>query len=171
MVQAERIPYFLDNMANEGKGSNSVLAFYQTDASGPGVRRTVGVVEADTEWDKGRQKFAPRSATRGLVGLDANQEAVERASKAVLERSGVYHEPIVTEIRSATRFWPAEDHHQPTSKRAVRIIATYSIERIRFLPRAKLNARRKTGRPVASTPNSWVAGAIGERNLVRNTVR
>ena len=58
-----------------------------------------------------------------------------------------------------------------TSKRAVRIIATYSIERLRFLPRAKLNARRKTGRPVASTPNSWVAGAKGERNLVRNTVR
>jgi peptide methionine sulfoxide reductase MsrA len=47
-----------------------------------------------------------------LVGLDANQEAAARASKAALERRGVYHEPIVTEIRPATRFWPAEDHHQ-----------------------------------------------------------
>lgn len=53
------------------------------------------------------------SQYRGVVfAHDANQEAAARASKAALERRGVYHEPIVTEIRPATRFWPAEDHHQ-----------------------------------------------------------
>ncbi len=41
-----------------------------------------------------------------------NQEAAARASKAALERSGHYRAPIVTEVRPATRFWPAEDHHQ-----------------------------------------------------------
>jgi peptide-methionine (S)-S-oxide reductase len=43
---------------------------------------------------------------------DPDQEAAARASKAALERSGVFRAPIVTEIRPAARFWPAEDHHQ-----------------------------------------------------------
>jgi hypothetical protein len=29
------------------------LPFYQTDASGPGVRRAVGVIETDPEWGRG----------------------------------------------------------------------------------------------------------------------
>ncbi len=53
------------------------------------------------------------SQYRGVVfAHDPDQEAAARASKAALERSGVYHAPIVTEIRPATRFWSAEDHHQ-----------------------------------------------------------
>jgi peptide-methionine (S)-S-oxide reductase len=41
-----------------------------------------------------------------------DQEAAARASKAALERSGVHRAPIVTEIRPAARFWPAEEYHQ-----------------------------------------------------------
>ncbi len=53
------------------------------------------------------------SQYRGVVfAHDPDQEAAARASKAALERRGVYHEPIVTEIRPATRFWSAEEHHQ-----------------------------------------------------------
>ena len=53
------------------------------------------------------------SQYRGVVfAHDPDQEAAARASKAALERRGVYHEPIVTEIRPATRFCSAEDHHQ-----------------------------------------------------------
>jgi peptide-methionine (S)-S-oxide reductase len=112
------------------------------------------------------------SQYRGVVfAHDANQEAAARASKAALERRGVYHEPMSPRYAPPRGFGLLRTIINATSKRAVRIIATYSIERLRFLPRAKLNARRKTGRPVASTPNSWVAGAKGERNLVRNTVR
>ena len=43
---------------------------------------------------------------------DPDQEAAARASKAALEHSGAHRTPIVTEIRPATRFWPAEDYHQ-----------------------------------------------------------
>ena len=43
---------------------------------------------------------------------DPDQEAAAHASKATLERGGVYDAPIVTEIRPAARFWPAEEFHQ-----------------------------------------------------------
>jgi len=43
---------------------------------------------------------------------DPDQEVAARASKVALERSGIHRAPIVTEIRLATRFWPAEDFHQ-----------------------------------------------------------
>jgi len=40
------------------------------------------------------------------------QEAAAKASKDVLERSGAYKRPIVTEITPATEFWRAEEYHQ-----------------------------------------------------------
>jgi peptide-methionine (S)-S-oxide reductase len=40
------------------------------------------------------------------------QEAAAKASKALLERSGRYPRPIVTEITPASEFWRAEDYHQ-----------------------------------------------------------
>jgi peptide-methionine (S)-S-oxide reductase len=53
------------------------------------------------------------SQYRGVVfAHDPDQEAAARASKAALERRGVYQAPIVTEIRPAMGFWPAEDYHQ-----------------------------------------------------------
>lgn len=40
------------------------------------------------------------------------QEATARASKEALERSGRFRRPIVTEIRAAAEFYPAEEYHQ-----------------------------------------------------------
>jgi peptide-methionine (S)-S-oxide reductase len=40
------------------------------------------------------------------------QEAVARASKEKLERSGRYPREIVTEIEAATTYYPAEEYHQ-----------------------------------------------------------
>lgn len=43
---------------------------------------------------------------------DPQQQAIAEASKEQLQRSGHYTKPIITEIRSATTFWPAENYHQ-----------------------------------------------------------
>ncbi len=42
----------------------------------------------------------------------AEQEAVARASKEKLQKSGKYKREIVTEIEYATHFWRAEEYHQ-----------------------------------------------------------
>jgi peptide-methionine (S)-S-oxide reductase len=43
---------------------------------------------------------------------EAEQATLAVASKAAREVARVYARPIVTEIRPATTFWPAEDYHQ-----------------------------------------------------------
>ena len=43
---------------------------------------------------------------------DAAQATLAVASKNALDMARVYMAPIVTEIRHATTFWPAEDYHQ-----------------------------------------------------------
>lgn len=45
------------------------------------------------------------------------QERVARRLIAELDRSGVFGGPIVTEVRSAGRFWPAEDYHRAYYRR------------------------------------------------------
>ena len=40
------------------------------------------------------------------------QETAARASKQILEKSGIYKRPIVTQILPAAQFWRAEDYHQ-----------------------------------------------------------
>ena len=46
-----------------------------------------------------------------FVHDDAQRKAAE-ASKARLEKSKPFKEPIVTPITAASEFWPAEDYHQ-----------------------------------------------------------
>ena len=40
------------------------------------------------------------------------QETAARASKQILEKSGIYKRSIVTQILPAAQFWRAEDYHQ-----------------------------------------------------------
>ena len=48
----------------------------------------------------------------GIYYLDEAQQKVAEQSKRDIEASGVLKQPIVTEIKPATRFYPAEDYHQ-----------------------------------------------------------
>lgn len=48
----------------------------------------------------------------GIFYLEESQRRIAEASRAALERSKPFEEPIVTEITPATRFWPAEAYHQ-----------------------------------------------------------
>ncbi|HEY0755964.1 MAG TPA: peptide-methionine (S)-S-oxide reductase MsrA [Ktedonobacteraceae bacterium] len=42
---------------------------------------------------------------------DDEQKQIALASKAAVEKSGVYNKPIVTEISAFSNFYPAEDYH------------------------------------------------------------
>ena len=44
--------------------------------------------------------------------VDEAQKRAAEASKAALEASGRFKQPIATEIVAASTFWPAEDYHQ-----------------------------------------------------------
>jgi peptide-methionine (S)-S-oxide reductase len=48
----------------------------------------------------------------GIFVHDAQQLAAAQASKAALEKSKPFKEPVVTEISMATAFYAAEDYHQ-----------------------------------------------------------
>lgn len=48
----------------------------------------------------------------GIFPVDAEQEAIARASKEAIDASGVLSKPIVTEIERLDVFWPGEDYHQ-----------------------------------------------------------
>lgn len=48
----------------------------------------------------------------GIYYLDAEQQALALRSKEEIEKSGVLKKPIVTEIKAASTFYPAEEYHQ-----------------------------------------------------------
>jgi peptide-methionine (S)-S-oxide reductase len=48
----------------------------------------------------------------GIFVHDEEQRRLAEASKRALEDSGRFEEPIVTEITTASAFYPAEDYHQ-----------------------------------------------------------
>ena len=59
--------------------------------------------------DHGRQYLT------AVFGHNARQLQLAEESRKAIEASGVLKQPIVTEIRPAGRFWPAEEYHQDFS--------------------------------------------------------
>ena len=47
---------------------------------------------------------------------NAEERTIAEEEKAALEASGLYSEPIATEISAFTKFWEAEDYHQDYEK-------------------------------------------------------
>jgi len=47
-----------------------------------------------------------------IFAVDDRQLRIAQASRAALEKSKPFKEPIVTEVRLADKFYPAEDYHQ-----------------------------------------------------------
>ncbi len=69
--------------------------------------RNVDPLTADAQFcDHGTQY---RSA---IFYTGEEQKQLAEASKAAIEKSGRFGQPIVTEIVPASTFWPAEDYHQ-----------------------------------------------------------
>jgi peptide-methionine (S)-S-oxide reductase len=58
---------------------------------------------------------------------DEKQRKLAEETKHAIEASGVLHEPIVTQILPATRFWPAEDYHQDFWKKDPVRYRTYRL--------------------------------------------
>ena len=48
----------------------------------------------------------------GIYWSHPEHEALARDVIAEMAQSGVYHQPIVTEVLALTNYWPAEDYHQ-----------------------------------------------------------
>ncbi|MBI5694298.1 MAG: peptide-methionine (S)-S-oxide reductase MsrA [Nitrospirae bacterium] len=49
--------------------------------------------------------------------LNDGQKALAEKSRDALAKSGKFKEPIATEIKRASRFWPAEEYHQDYHKK------------------------------------------------------
>ena len=48
----------------------------------------------------------------GIFYRDQEQKRLAEESRAALEKSKPFKDPIVTEVAQATEFWPAEEYHQ-----------------------------------------------------------
>ena len=65
------------------------------------------------------QQFCDRGSPyrSAIFAVDAEQLKVAQASKAALEKSKPFKEPVVTEVLLASTFYPAEDYHQDYYKK------------------------------------------------------
>ena len=74
--------------------------------------RNIDPTQADGQFaDKGSQYRT------GIYYHNETQKSVAEASKAALEKSGKFDQPIVVDIKEASTFYPAEDYHQDYYKK------------------------------------------------------
>lgn len=69
------------------------------------------VIHDPTTWHRQGNDVGPQYRS-GIYFHDPRQEAEIRAVLQELADSGVYRDPIVTEVEPVSNYWPAEDYHQ-----------------------------------------------------------
>lgn len=69
------------------------------------------------------------------------QKRIAEESKKELIHSGKYKDPIVTEIRNATTFWPAENYHQQFYKKQIKRYKRIKRVRQQFLTYQHLKSK------------------------------
>jgi len=98
----------------------------------------------DPTWPSG----APQYMNFVCVADPAQEQAARAAAAAVAKRLG---KPVLTELRAATTFWPAEDYHQ---KYALRADRTLMAEVARW----ELTAAEFRASSAVARLNAYVAG-------------
>lgn len=68
-------------------------------------------IHDSTSWDRQGNDSGPQYRS-AIFYHDDTQRAVAEAVMQELAAEAVYSKPIVTEVRAATTFYPAEDYHQ-----------------------------------------------------------
>ena len=105
--------------------------------------------------DAGGQ-FADRGSQYETAIFCLNEDQKERAekSKSELEKSGVFVNSIVTDIRKATEFYPAEEYHQDFSRKEPEHYTAYkrASGREEFLNRVWQNRERSCPLKIKQAP-------------------
>jgi len=79
-----------------------------------------------------------------FVTTEAQKELAEK-KKQLVSDSGRYSKPIITEVREAETFWPAENYHQEFYKKQPKRYKAIKRERQQFLAYQHLKGKLRTG--------------------------
>lgn len=80
-----------------------------------------------------------------IFTTNEEQETIAEKTKQVVIDSGRYRKPIITEIRKAETFWPAENYHQEFYKKQPKRYKAIKRERQYFLAYQQLKGRLRAG--------------------------
>ena len=80
-----------------------------------------------------------------IFTTNEEQQAIAEKTKQAVIDSGRYKQPIVTEIRAAETFWPAENYHQEFYKKQPKRYKAIKRERQYFLTYQQLRGKLRVG--------------------------
>lgn len=108
----ETLPTY-DAVASHKTGHlEAVEVWYDPDVISYGLLVEAFWQQIDPTDDGGQFVDRGHQYTTAIFVQDASQRAIAEASRARLAASGRYDAPVVTPIRDASAWWPAEEYHQ-----------------------------------------------------------
>ena len=125
----DKIPGVLSTTSGYTGGSTANPTYEQVSSKSTGHAEVVEVVYDPSKVSYARlveyfwrtidptvkdQQFCDKGSPyrSAIFAVDAEQLKIAQMSKAALEKSKPFKEPIVTEVLAASTFYPAEDYHQ-----------------------------------------------------------